>query len=70
MRAGNCSGTANAPSLTPVISSVLPSLARNSSSQSNAEIMSGSELISSLKVKSVQSGADFYGLHYNSMLQC
>jgi hypothetical protein len=21
-------------------------------------------------VKSVQSGADFYGLHYNSMLQC
>jgi len=69
VRAGNCSGTDNASSLRAGIPSVLPSLARNSSSQSNAAIMSDSEFTSSLQLKSAQPDADFYDLHLNSMSQ-
>ena len=63
VRAGNCNGTDNASSLRAGIPSVLPSLARNSSSQSNAEIKSESELTSCFQLKSAQPGADFYDLH-------
>lgn len=68
VRAGNCSGTDNASSLRAGIPSVLPSLARNSSSQSNAEIRSDSEFTSCFQLKSAQPGADFYDLHFHSML--
>lgn len=45
VRVGNCSVTGNTSSVRAGIPSVLPSLARNSSSQSNAEIKSDSEFI-------------------------
>ena len=69
VRAGNCNGTDNASSLRAGIPSVLPSLARNSSSQSNAEIKSESELTSCFQLKSAQPGADFYDLHLQWRIQ-
>jgi len=67
VRAGNCSGTDNPSSVMAGIPSVLPSLARNSSSQSNAEIKSDSEFTSSFQLKSAQPAVDFYDLHLKTV---